>query len=164
MSNRCEICGCITEEEMLRSYTLSGKQMKICSFCKKQLDAIDRDPQANAQQALNLLNMDTQGKRSAETQRLLSEHFESLEITGEKQSAESAPSQPLEKEVRELKQRIDSLESELNGFRRRYVITKILEIVIPIAFIVLMLIILVASGALKNLFGYYNTIMDYANM
>lgn len=147
---------------MLRSYELGGRELKICNFCRKQLDSVERDPVNNRQQAMNLLEMDTQGKRSADTQRRLTEHFGKLGISDNTES--KAAESDLQKQVTELNEKVNTLESELHAFRRRYIISKILGITLPVAFVVLMLIILVASGALKNLFGYYNTIMDYANM
>lgn len=163
MSERCEVCGCVTEEEMLKSCQLGSAEVKVCSFCKKQLDSIEKNPKENYENALNLLNMDTSGRRSEKVQKALREKLEGLGISEESQPADGGEGASA-KELEELREKVDSLESELKAFKKRYVMTKILEVVIPIAFIVIMLIVIVASGALKNIFNYYETIMEYANM
>ena len=70
----------------------------------------------------------------------------------------------LEDEIADLRAQLQALSDSFNGFRKRYIISKIVSIALPVVLIIIMLIIVIASGAVGNLVNYYNTIVDYANM
>ena len=187
MDFRCEICGCKTEQQELREYGLSGESFNACNFCRKQLDSIKKSPAQMSSDAKNLLNMNTNGRRSQKVQDSLEKEFAAVGISFSPAVTEApfvpasampaspvqsvmpnsnqpAGNNPLENEVADLRQQLQKLSDSFFAFRRRYYIVKIVSVVLPVVLVLLMLIVLVASGALKNLFNYYNTIMDYANM
>lgn len=176
MNNRCDICGCETESEGLKKYELSGNEYDICVFCRKRLEKISKNPAAEATEAVNMLYMDTKGRRNGQCDTALKEHFESLGIDTRKKEAVPAftPYMPLSvntanvnaggTEIEELKRQISELNEKFNSFRRRYIISRVLGMVMPVVIVFVMLIILLASGALQSLFDYYGLILDYANM
>ncbi len=165
MEARCEICGCPTEEEFLSDYSLSGEQFKICSYCKKRLEAIADNPKENYEQALNIFKLDNP-HRSPTAQAALVKFFGSLGVSEKSESV--SPKKPVETvrdaEIKRLEEKIDRLEKKVEKYRRKYIISKVIEIAVPVLLILIVFIIMIASGALDNLVNYYNTIIDYANM
>lgn len=73
--------------------------------------------------------------------------------------------QPLteHEELEIVKKQLNDLQTNFNKFKKRYYLSKILGIVLPIVFIILMLIILVKSGAVQSIFDYYAQLSDWAN-
>ena len=188
MDTHCQICGCITEESQLGDYEISGRTLKACRICRKSLDSIKQNPAVHAGEAYNIVNMNTGSRRSAEVQNLLVAHFASLGVAFQ-QAPPAAPVQPMppvqpvqtaqpvqqvtyaasaqgntEQELAQLRKEFDELKKSYEGFRRRYYIAKIISITLPILLVIIMFIIMIKSGALENLFNYYNTIVEYANM
>ncbi len=91
MDFRCEICGCKTEQQELKNYELSGESFNACSFCRRQLDAIKKSPADNLNDAQNLLNMNTNGRRTERAQKALVSEFSALGIS---LTPYPAPSEP----------------------------------------------------------------------
>lgn len=172
MDVRCSVCGCITDGELMKNYTLCGKEIDVCNFCKKQLDAIAENPIGLQQSARNLLNMNTKGKRSEEVNALLKNHFRELgistalpeQIKDGETAMNTQSGLSLQAQVNELKNRLDALQASYQSFHRRYIIGKVLGIVLPILLVIIMFIIMIATGALGNLKDYYETIVEYSTM
>lgn len=183
MDFRCEICGCKTEPQELKSYTLQGEEINACSFCRKQLESIKKAPKDFENDAKSLLNMNTNGKRSEKVQLLLKVELDSLgvdtspavnnqnafmpqgaRVNSPSPAVQNVKNGSLEDEIADLRAQLQALSDSFNGFRKRYIISKIVSIALPVVLIIIMLIIVIASGAVGNLVNYYNTIVDYANM
>ena len=174
MDTRCEICGCLTEEEQLTDFELAGDSFKTCSYCKKSLEAIAENPDKSSEQAVNIFLMDN-SHRSGRAHKALGKYFASLGVSGNpvkpantaeakpSPSAKSAPAVPND-EIKELNERLTQLENKVERFQKRYYISKALSIAIPVVIIVIAFIVMVASGALDSLKNYYDTILEYANM
>lgn len=177
MNGRCDVCGCKTEDGELKKCNVGGKEYDLCVFCRKQFEKISQSPRENSETARNLLFMDTNGKRADECQASLAKAFASLGIDTEKHSepeaepkspympktAESAErlAKPVEAEVAQLKKQVADLNEELNKFKKHYFLSKILGFIVPVVFVFVMLIILLASGALQNIFDYYGLLSEY---
>ena len=166
MDARCEICGCLTDEQSLTECELSGEQFRICSYCKKSLEAIAENPGESSEQAVNIFSMEN-SHRSERAKRALGRYFAMLGVSGNPKpsakataAAAAAPSD----EIKELTEKVEKLQNDLDRFKRRYFISKALEIAIPILLIIIVFIVMIASGALDNLKNYYDTILEYANM
>ena len=172
METRCEICGCLTEEEQLTDFELAGESFKVCTYCKKGLEAIAEHPDKSSEQAVNMFSMEN-SHRSVRAQKAMGRYFASLGVSGNpvKPAGTAAPAPSVKSaaqtsgdEIKELSERLTQLENKVERFRKRYYISKALGIAIPVLLIVIAFIVMVASGALENLANYYDTIMDYANM
>lgn len=165
MDARCEICGCLTEEQSLTECEISGERFKICSYCKKSLEAIAENPGESSEQAVNIFSMEN-SHRSERAKKALGRYFASLGVSGNPKSSAKAPAAAAAQsdELKELTEKVEKLQNDLDKFKRRYFISKALEIAIPILLIVIVFIVMIASGALDNLKNYYDTILEYANM
>lgn len=166
MDARCDICGCLTEEQSLTDFEMAGEQFKVCSYCKKNLETVAANPEENSELAVNIFTMDNR-HRSERAKRALGRYFGSLGVSGNPKTETNVPSvaAPVQgDDVRALIGRVEKLEKELDRFKRRYYLSKALGITIPILLIVVVFIVMVSSGAIDNLKNYYNTILEYANM
>ena len=80
--------------------------------------------------------------------------------------AETPPAKPAvtaTKNAEPLEERVDKLEKQLKSLKRRLLISKILEIVVPLVLVLVLLVILLRSGALQSIFDYYSSLEDLAN-
>lgn len=55
------------------------------------------------------------------------------------------------------------MEKQLKSLKRRLLISKILEIFVPLVLVLVLLVILLRSGALQSIFDYYSSLEDLAN-
>lgn len=177
MESRCDVCGCVTEQTDLKSYKLDDKEFMVCVFCRKQLERLPN----GAQDVENLLHMDTKGKRSDECQQALEKFIKgkgiditdkasvqkitaAMPVYGAQNTPEQFESLPLEQQVQMLHKQVDELNNKIERFKKRYLLSKVLGYILPVVFVVIMLIILLSTGLLQNIFDYYGTLGDYANM
>ena len=161
MDARCEICGCATDAEQLKTYKIADREYSVCNFCRGRINGIIKNPSASVSEAENLLKMDTNGKRSAEAQQSLEALFKSAGVSKEPAAA-AAPAQNAE--VEQLKEQLETLSADFQAFKKQYFLSKILSVAIPVGLIIIMLLVMIFSGAFKSLFNYYDTIMEYANI
>lgn len=165
MENRCALCGCKTDSLDLTEYTFENKtKAMLCGYCRRQLDSFDKNPQSSAAWAQTLLQANAAGAQTA-AQAAVCAMLCTRKIP-QQSPADIPAQQPLEAEddLEQLKKRLSALETDYKRFKRRYMILKIAGAVAPIVLVVLMLIILFASGAFQNLFDYYAQLSDYANL
>lgn len=165
MENRCSVCGCITDLSELSDIALSGEHFAVCPFCSKKIKAIEEQPLKQAVAALELLYADTKGRRNQRCSEMLFRHFYSLGISPERVK-EHLPAREsnLREEIDALKNTVEALQNDLKKFKRRYYLSKILGITVPVIITFIMLVILLSSGALNAIFDYYGLITDYAGM
>ena len=62
-----------------------------------------------------------------------------------------------------LEKRVEKPEKQLKSLKRRLWVSKILEIVVPLVLVLVLLVILLRSGALQSIFDYYSSLEDLAN-
>lgn len=170
MNNRCSVCGCVAQMGELSEYEINSNSLEICSVCRKNLTAIKQNPKEKSALAREMLFKDTNGHREISTQISLEKHFSSLGIDTRAEAVNSnnkennSDNEELENQVNELKNQLGKLQADFYGFRKRYYLMKILSIAIPIVLVILMLIVIFASGALDNLYNYYSAIGEMAEM
>lgn len=192
MDIRCEVCGCPTDSAELREYSIGGEKVNACRTCVKSLKAIEAAPAENRSRAFDLANMNTSGRRSDKVQLALVNRFAQLGIiivpvvpqqvippqpvvppvqtvtppSAMPVSSTQTPPQAVteQQQIDQLRKDLIDLKFRFDRFYKRYLISKILSIALPILLILIMLIIVIKSGAIENLVNYYNTITEYANM
>lgn len=179
MNEFCDVCGCKTEEDSLKLFLIGGDSYCVCHFCRKQLKNIAQSPKENVDAANNILYMNTNKRRSEQCNASLRKYMVSYGIpinpvSDENTGQADVPPAPVTpppfvppavgNEVEELKKQVDELSEKLNRFYKRFLLSKILGIIIPFLMVVVMLIIMLSTGALKNIFEYYGMLSEYANM
>lgn len=188
MENRCDLCGCKTDFLDLSEFVFdNGTKASVCGYCQKQLSAFNKSPKAAADWAQKLLVTDTKGVRPQKVEKAFTEMllknginpprqeppptsgYYGIEPSGQNYNKAEMPAffeNPAtpEDELQTVKRQLGELQSEFKKFKKRYYISKILGIVLPILFVIIMVIILFASGAVQNIFDYYAQMSDLANM
>lgn len=165
MESRCALCGCKTDSLDLTEYTFENKTTAtLCGYCRRQLDGFDKNPQSSAAWAQALLQANAAGAQTA-AQAAVCAMLYKRNFPRQSPADIPAPQPPeAEDDLEQIKKRLSALEADYKRFKRRYMILKIVGAVVPIIFVVLMLIILFASGAFQNLLDYYAQLSDYANL
>lgn len=181
MENRCLLCGCKTDALDLTKYKFkNGAEANVCGFCKKQLLAFNKNPESNALWVQQLLDTDTKGVRPTAVEEALRLAASENQIAPapEKQAASVMPKdinfintannqsvRPLtkEEEFAIVKKQLADLQKDFKSFKKRYYLSKILGIVLPVVMVVLLFVILLATGAFENILNYYEQIKEWAN-
>lgn len=172
------LCGCKTDMLDLTEYEFeNGVKASVCGFCKKQLLAFNKNPSSNSLWARQLLETDTKGVRPEEVEEAFRHTVYGVNPAVRTQGVNyvnTAKNQPVKAEVQTkpltqkeefeiVKKQLYELQKDFKKFKKRYYLSKILGIVLPISIVLLLIIILFASGALQNIFDYYAQLSDWAN-
>lgn len=167
MGSRCAICGNRTEDMDLATVEFEGVSVKACPYCRKQLSQFLQDPARNAAWLSGVLRVDEKHTRTPEATAALTRLAYQNDIARPAQAnAETPPAKPAvtaTKNAEPLEERVDKLEKQLKSLKRRLLISKILEIVVPLVLVLVLLVILLRSGALQSIFDYYSSLEDLAN-
>ncbi len=167
MESRCAICGNRTEDMDLATVEFEGVSVKACPYCRKQLSQFLQDPARNAAWLSGVLRVDEKHTRTPEATAALTRLAYQNDIARPAPaSAETPPAKPAvtaTKNAEPLEERVDKLEKQLKSLKRRLLISKILEIVVPFVLVLVLLVILLRSGALQSIFDYYSSLEDLAN-
>lgn len=167
MESRCAICGNRTEEIDLAAVEFEGVSVKACPYCRKQLSQFLQDPARNAAWLSGVLRVDEKHTRTPEATAALTRLAYQNDIARPAPAnAETPPAKPAvtaTKNAEPLEERVDKLEKQLKSLKRRLLISKILEIVVPLVLVLVLLVILLRSGALQSIFDYYSSLEDLAN-
>lgn len=167
MESRCAICGNRTEDMDLATVEIEGVSVKACPYCRKQLSQFLQDPARNAAWLSGVLRVDEKHTRTPEATAALTRLAYQNDIPRPAPAnAETPPAKPAvtaTKNAEPLEERVDKLEKQLKSLKRRLLISKILEIVVPFVLVLVLLVILLRSGALQSIFDYYSSLEDLAN-
>lgn len=167
MESRCAICGNRTEDMDLATVEFEGVSVKACPYCRKQLSQFLQDPARNAAWLSGVLRVDEKHTRTPEATAALTRLAYQNDIARPAAAnAETPPAKPAvtaTKNAEPLEERVDKLEKQLKSLKRRLLISKILEIVVPLVLVLVLLVILLRSGALQSIFDYYSSLEDLAN-
>lgn len=167
MESRCAICGNRTEDMDLATVEFEGVSVKACPYCRKQLSQFLQDPARNAAWLSGVLRVDEKHTRTPEATAALTRLAYQNDIARPAPAnAETSPEKPAvtaTKNAEPLEERVDKLEKQLKSLKRRLLISKILEIVVPLVLVLVLLVILLRSGALQSIFDYYSSLEDLAN-
>ena len=167
MESRCAICGNRTEDMDLATVEFEGVSVKACPYCRKQLSQFLQDPARNAAWLSGVLRVDEKHTRTPEATAALTRLAYQNDIARPAPvNAETPPAKPAvtaTKNAEPLEERVDKLEKQLKSLKRRLLISKILEIVVPLVLVLVLLVILLRSGALQSIFDYYSSLEDLAN-
>ena len=174
----CPVCGCKTDALDFVQGTVGSWSGDICSFCEKQLKSIDAEKGLTEAQ-LRWVNAALSKDVVREEELLaaltaLSGYAPRVpEVSVAQPSAatynsanQSTPAyapaaggQADDAVVRQLLQRIESLEQQLRVMKRTALIKTILEICVPIILGIIILIVFFSSGLFDSLSGLYNEFM-----
>lgn len=167
MESRCAICGNRTEDMDLATVEFEGVSVKACPYCRKQLSQFLQDPARNAAWLSGVLRVYEKHTRTPEATAALTRLAYQNDIARPAPAnAETPPAKPAvtaTKNAEPLEERVDKLEKQLKSLKRRLLISKILEIVVPFVLVLVLLVILLRSGALQSIFDYYSSLEDLAN-
>ncbi|MBO5896399.1 MAG: hypothetical protein J6Q83_03800 [Clostridia bacterium] len=174
----CPVCGCKTDALDFVQGTVGSWSGDICSFCEKQLKSIDAEKGLTEAQ-LRWVNAALSKDVVREEELLaaltaLSGYAPRVpEVSVAQPSAatynsanQSTPAyapvaggQTDDAAIRQLLQRIESLEQQLRVMKRTALIKTILEICVPIILGIIILIVFFSSGLFDSLSGLYNEFM-----
>lgn len=187
----CPVCGCKTDELDFVSYSFSGSDEKICSFCEKQLKAFDSGSATKSQlRWLASVNEKQPAERSAEIgeslARLLRENappeqpapvpqFAAVNggaafAAGAHQPSGGAAGAPVNgaanesEQIDRLNARISDLEKKVDKMKKAQIIRNVLEIVLPIILFLLIILVFFASGLYDNLRQIFDIVNEYMSV
>jgi hypothetical protein len=174
----CPVCGCKTDALDFVQGTVGSWSGDICSFCEKQVKGIDAEKGLTEAQ-LRWVNA-ALSKEVVRDEALLNSLKAWLECAPKMPEVSNAqPSvgayssvnqstpayvpvaggQTDDAAIRQLLQRIESLEQQLRVMKRTALIKTILEICVPIILGIIILIVFFSSGLFDSLSGLYNEFM-----
>ncbi len=183
----CPVCGCKTDELDFVDAKLGGSDVRVCSFCEKQLKALGGDAPTAAQlhwmDAVLAKDVPERPQEIANALRTERARFPSLEPPAPPVPVPTAPaapagftapapSRPLTYAApaaapsapanAELQKRVEALENELKALKRKMLIQKIIELGLPVVLLLIIIIVFFASGLFDRLQQFFQLInMDF---
>ena len=166
----CPICGCKTDELDFVTDKISDSEVKMCSFCQRQIHAFDegKEPGDGHIRWLSSVADKAVSERSGEVNNYLGALKEKYVSEATMESVVIPEgSSPLSTDTRvantnrsqaELLERIEALENELKNFKRSIRIKTILEVCIPIILTIILVLIFMTSDlfdSLSQLYGFF---------
>jgi hypothetical protein len=167
----CPVCGCKTDELDFVTDNIAGTEVKMCSFCQRQLGAFgdDKEPGEGHIRWLSSVS----GKVVAERPEVVSKYlFELSDKFSDTEVADSVvqPYTPaytptpikmagtVDYNQSELLERIEALEKQMKAFKKSILIKSILEVCVPIILALILLLVFVSSDlfdSLSKLYGFF---------
>ena len=187
----CPVCGCKTDELDFIAYGIGGSEVKVCSFCEKQLKAFESGEITKAH--LRWLEAVCE-KQVPERSGAISEYLGTVKEKnikyGEADGAADGPAQkpvtapkpqtaaPAQNqqyvfpgdaartgaaapEVAELEARIAALEKKVDKMKKTQFIRNALEIILPIMLFLLIILVFFASGTYERLKELFSIATEY---
>lgn len=164
----CPICGCKTDELDFVTENIADSEVKMCSFCQRQISAFEegKEPGDGHIRWLSSVAEKAVSERSEEINKYLGElsrKFVPEEMT--ETVAKPSRTTPVmtdaataDKSQAELLERIEALEAELRAFKKSILIKSILEVCIPIILAIILVLIFISSDlfdSLSQLYGFF---------
>lgn len=166
----CPICGCKTDELDFVTDKISDSEVKMCSFCQRQIHSFDegKEPGDGHIRWLSSVADKVVSERSDEVNNYLGALKEKYVTESATESVVlSESSSPLSTNTRiantnssqaELLERIEALENEFEKFKRSIRIKTILEVCIPIILAIILVLVFMTSDlfdSLSQLYGFF---------
>lgn len=164
----CPICGCKTDELDFVTDIIAGSEVKMCSFCQRQISAFEegKEPGDGHIRWLSSVAEKAVPERSGEIDKYLGELNRRF-VPGEMTETVVKPSRTApvmtnaattDRSQAELLERIEALETELRAFKKSILIKSILEVCIPIILAIILVLIFISSDlfdSLSQLYGFF---------
>lgn len=181
----CPFCGCKTDELDFITCTVENDEVKICSFCEKQVKKLVADEAPAAAQLRWLESIVSKDVSRDATlygvvRKLQVKYLpETLSASSSQPSAESVASQPAtvktsaaktasasewssagtgvsQAQYNELLERIETVENQFKKYKKAQLIKTAVELMAPFILLIIGLIIFFASGLFEDLSGIFN--------
>lgn len=161
----CPVCGCKTDELDFIQGKIGTSEVKMCSFCNKQLGAFDGEGEPSEGQLRwlsSVLSKEVPERDDEISQVLLGlqDKFGREETVQEPVQAYNGatPTSRLRSDYTqaELLERVESLERQLKALKRSIRIKSILEVCIPVILGIILILVIVTSDAFESLSQLYN--------
>ncbi|MGN0527150.1 MAG: hypothetical protein ACI4IF_06905 [Acutalibacteraceae bacterium] len=171
----CKACGCKTDDIDFVTVDL-GEEVKVCSFCEKQINSIKNAEELTDAQRRWLkaaLEKDVADREQCITDFLQSKY--SVDEPAEKSAPAAIPykntSKPTvqkvggsaaqnSKEVEALAKRVTALENEIKQMKRKQLIKLVVELGVPVVLLIIILIVFFAGG----LYDYFLELGNIVDM
>ncbi len=168
----CPVCGCKTEEIDFVERKLQEKDCKVCSFCDRQLKVFDSDAEPSGAQLKwldaiiskevsdrdEVLFTILKNIRSKYPETQTQQPVDAQQKNSSVQKSERNKKSVLSDDdfddnqlIKDLQKRISALEAEIRMMKRKQMIKTVVELGVPVALFLLLIIIFVSSGLLENL-------------
>ncbi len=171
----CPICGCKTDELDFVERKLSDVDCKVCSFCNRQLNVfntVNEPTEAQLRWLVAVIGKEVPERENAVSDALkairsrFSETEEEQPAAPMKQKINEVQQAPVKKSstddnlIIELQNRITALENEIRTMKRKQMIKTIIELGVPVALLILLIIVFLSSGIIDN----FKAILDMAGV
>lgn len=171
----CPICGCKTDELDFVERKLSDVGCKVCSFCNRQLNVfntVNEPTEAQLRWLVAVIGKEVPERENAVLDALkairsrFSETEEEQPAAPMKQKINEVQQAPVKKSstddnlIIELQNRITALENEIRTMKRKQMIKTIIELGVPVALLILLIIVFLSSGIIDN----FKAILDMAGV
>ena len=170
----CPVCGCKTDELDFTDGNINGVNVRICSFCSRQLKGLQNESPAesnirwlnsvlkkNIERDTDLTNALLKFKNDNNTV-LPADSSDKHTLSGEALNAKISSKDFDDKDtvIAQLVKRVEKLEKDLVTMKRRQLIKTIAEILVPVILGIIILIVFFASGLFDTLAGLYGEFMS----
>lgn len=161
----CPICGCKTDALDFVTDKVAGAEIKMCSFCQRQIHAFDegKEPGDGHIRWLSSVADKDVPDRSDDVNKYLAE-LKERHVTEELAESAVVPKGVVTEKPRvapdasymELLKRIEALEQELTAYKRMARIKTILEVCIPLILTIILVLVFLSSDLFDSLSQLYN--------
>lgn len=178
MEERCALCGSRTAQMDLDGIVFADSEVRVCPYCRKQLEQALKNPVQNKDWLQSILQMDTKGARTEAVTAALTQLCYQNDIPRPQAVSPFTPApaplavppealqntaQSETSKTAQLEARVTALETKIRKMQRRALLSKILGTVIPILVVCILAIILVRSQYFQNILDYYDRLSELAN-
>ncbi len=162
----CPICGCKTDELDFVADKIAGSEVKMCSFCQRQIHAFDEGKEPGDGHIRWLSSV--ADKEVSDRAEVINDYLAELKdsfVTEEIAESVVTPKSvaPVKRSAdatdpsyAELLDRVEALEYALKDLKKKARIKTILEICIPIMLGIVLLLIFLSSDLFDSLSQLYN--------
>lgn len=175
----CPICGCKTEELDFVERKITDADCKVCSFCNRQLNALDaaQEPTEAQLRWLDAVIGKDVPERDEAVLNAVKEIRNRFSKEEDEQASFTTPQKTMivqqgtnvkkvkadydsDAIIKELQNRVSALENELRSMKRKQMIKTIIELGAPFVLLILLVIVVLSSGVIDN----FKAIFDMAGI
>ncbi len=165
----CPICGCKTEELDFVERKITDADCKVCSFCNRQLNALDatqepteaqlrwldavigKDVPERADEILSSLKTIRSRYPEKEIIQPATPAQSKINVVQQASVKKHGENYTEDEVISDLQKRITALENELRAMKRKQMIKTIIELGAPFALLILLVIVVLSSGFIENI-------------